>query len=50
MIEYVIVTSPSYVNHGVFTERAKNAIRPMWNVLRIYIECKEDEFAEDRKK
>ena len=44
--EYVIVTSPSYVNHGVFTEEAKNAIRPMWNVLRMYIECKEDELVE----
>ncbi len=44
--EYIVVTSPSYVNHGVFTEAAKNTIRPMWNALRIHIECKEDELVE----
>ena len=44
--EYIVVTSPSYVNHGVFTEEAKNTIRPMWNALRIHIECREHEFIE----
>ena len=40
--KYLVVTSPSYVNHGVFTEEAKKAIRPMWAVLRQHIENKED--------
>ena len=40
--EYLVVTSPPYVNHGVFTEEAKKAIRPMWAVLRQHIENKED--------
>ncbi|MCD4777105.1 MAG: hypothetical protein K8S15_13795 [Candidatus Aegiribacteria sp.] len=44
--EYIVVTSPAYVNHGVFTEEAKNTIRPIWNALRIHIECKEDELIE----
>jgi hypothetical protein len=44
--EYVVVTSPLYVNHGVFTEEAKKTIRPMWNVLRKHIECKEDRSVE----
>ena len=44
--EYVVVTSPSYVNHGVFTEEAKRTIRPAWKVLRKYIECKEDKSVE----
>jgi hypothetical protein len=38
--DYIIVTSPPYVNHGIFTEEAKQAIRPMWNVLRKHIENK----------
>lgn len=44
--EHIVVTSPAYVNHGVFTEEAKKTIRPMWNVLRKYIECKEDQLVE----
>jgi len=39
--KYIAVTSPPYVNHGVFTEDAKRAIRPIWNVLRKHIENKE---------
>ena len=38
--DYIIVTSPSYVNHGIFTEEAQKTIRPMWNVLRKHIENK----------
>ncbi len=34
---YLVVTSPAYVNHGVFTVEAKNMIKPMWSVLRRYI-------------
>ncbi len=44
--EYFIVTSPSYVNHGVFTEEAKETIHPMWNVLRQHIENKGDKTVE----
>jgi hypothetical protein len=40
--DYLVVTSPSYVNYGVFTEDAKKKIRPMWEVLRKHIEHKED--------
>ena len=40
--EFFVVTSPAYVNHGVFTEEAKQAIRPMWDVLRRHIENKGD--------
>ncbi len=40
--KYIVVTSPAYVNHGVFTEEARQSIRPMWNVLRKYIENKGD--------
>jgi len=39
--DYVVVTSPSFVNHGVFTEEAKKTIQPMWDVLRKHIENKE---------
>lgn len=38
---YIVVTSPSYVNHGIFTEEAKKAIQPMWNVLRRHIPNRE---------
>ena len=44
--DYIVVTSPPYVNHGIFTEEAKQAIRPMWNVLREHIENKEDKTIE----
>jgi hypothetical protein len=44
--DYVVVTSPPYVNHGVFTEEAKKKIRPMWDALRKHIECKEDKAVE----
>lgn len=40
--DYIIVTSPPYVNHGVFTEVAKQTIRPMWDVLRRHIPNKGD--------
>jgi len=45
--DYIIVTSPSYVNHGIFTEEAKKAIRPMWNVLRNHIENKGDKMIDE---
>ncbi len=40
--DFVIVTSPPYVNHGIFTEEAKRAIFPMWKALRKYIPNKGD--------
>ncbi len=40
--KYIVVTSPSYVNYGVFSEDAKKAIRPMWEALRKRIDNKED--------
>ncbi len=40
--DYIVVTSPSYVNHGIFTEEAKRAICPMWKVLRKHIPNKGD--------
>ncbi len=36
--DFIIVTSPPYVNHGIFTMEARRAIRPMWQVLRKHIE------------
>ena len=51
--DYLVVTSPAYVNHGVFTEEAKKGIRPMWTVLRKYVENRErsnvDELAQPGK-
>lgn len=44
--DYLVVTSPSYVNHGIFTEDAKNMIRPMWKALRKHIDNKEDKTVE----
>lgn len=35
--ECLVITSPAYVNQGIFTEEAKNMIKPMWRVLRRYI-------------
>ena len=40
--KYIVVTSPAYVNYGVFSEEAKKAIRPMWEALRKRIDNKED--------
>jgi hypothetical protein len=40
--ELLIVTSPSYVNHGIFTEKAKKAIYPIWKTIRLYFPNKED--------
>lgn len=40
--QYVVVTSPAYVNHGCFTPDAKQAIAPAWSVLRKHIESKEE--------
>ncbi len=39
--EFVVVTSPAYVNGGVFTPEARRALRPMWTVLRELIPKKE---------
>jgi hypothetical protein len=44
--DYVVVTSPPYVNQGVFTEKAKAAIRPLWEVLRKNIPNEEDQSVE----
>lgn len=44
--KYIVVTSPAYVNHGIFTDEAKQTIRPMWNVLRKHIENKGDKAVE----
>ena len=44
--KYIVVTSPAYVNYGVFSEDAKKAIRPMWQALRKRIDNKEDETVE----
>jgi len=40
--EYFVVTSPPYVNHGVFTDVARRTIRPTWEVLRKHIPNKGD--------
>ncbi len=49
--EFVVVTSPAFVNGGVFTSEARHALRPMWAVLREVIPNKEktgvDELATD---
>jgi hypothetical protein len=51
--EYIVVTSPAYVNHGIFTKEAKKSLEPMWEVLRKYIKNKEntgvDELAQPDK-
>jgi hypothetical protein len=44
--KYIVVTSPAYVNYGVFSEDAKKAIRPMWQALRKRIDNKEDKTVE----
>lgn len=44
--DYIVVTSPAYVNYGVFTEEAKKTIRPMWNVLRKHIPNRGDQTVE----
>ncbi|MCP4583542.1 MAG: hypothetical protein GY839_18185 [candidate division Zixibacteria bacterium] len=44
--EYIVVTSPSYINSGVYSEEAIKAIRPLWFALREHIECKEDSLLE----
>jgi hypothetical protein len=49
--EFVVVTSPAYVNGGVFAPEARRALRPMWQLLRDIIPNKEksevDELAAD---
>jgi len=35
--EFVVVTSPAYVNGGLFTLEARKALHPMWKVLRDLI-------------
>lgn len=49
--EFLVVTSPAFVNGGVFTPEARHALRPMWRVLRELIPKKEktgvDELAAD---
>jgi hypothetical protein len=49
--EFVVVTSPAYVNGGVFTPEARRALHPMWQVLRDVIPNREntrvDELAAD---
>jgi hypothetical protein len=49
--DLVVVTSPAYVNGGVFTPEARRALRPMWQLLRGIIPNREntrvDEFAAD---
>lgn len=49
--EFVVVTSPAFVNGGVFTPEARHALHPMWAVLRELIPNKEktgvDEMAAD---
>jgi hypothetical protein len=45
--KYIVVTSPSYVNHGVFTEDAKKTIWETWKVLRKHIVNKEDKTIEE---
>lgn len=49
--EFVVVTSPAFVNGGVFTPEARHALRPMWKVLRELIPNEEktgvDELAAD---
>jgi hypothetical protein len=49
--EFVVVTSPAYVNGGWFTLEARRGLRPMWKVLRDLIPNKEktgvDELAAD---
>ncbi len=39
--EFVVVTSPAYVNGGLFTLEARRGLRPMWKVLRDLIPNKE---------
>ena len=50
--EFVVVTSPAFVNGGLFTLEARHALRPMWQVLRDLIPNKEktavDELAADK--
>jgi hypothetical protein len=40
--EFVVVTSPAFVNDGLFTPEARRALRPMWKVLRDLIPKKEN--------
>lgn len=40
--EFVVVTSPAYVNGGVFTAEARRALRPAWTVLRELIPKREE--------
>jgi hypothetical protein len=46
-----VVTSPAFVNGGLFTLEERRALRPMWKVLRDLIPNKEktgvDELAAD---
>jgi hypothetical protein len=50
--DFVVVTSPAFVNGGVFTPEARHALRPMWKALRELIPNKEktgvDELAADK--
>jgi len=39
--EFVVVTSPAFVNGGLFTPEARHALRPMWKVLRNLIPKRE---------
>jgi hypothetical protein len=39
--DFVVVTSPAFVNGGVFTPEARRALRPAWKVLRELIPKKE---------
>ena len=45
--KYIVVTSPAYVNYGVFSEDAKKSIHPMWKALRKRIDNKEDKTVEE---
>lgn len=52
--DFVVVTSPAYVNGGCFGPEAKQAVRPAWKVLRELIPKKEktgvDELAGEEPK
>jgi hypothetical protein len=39
--DYIVATSASYINHGVFTEQAKQITRPLWKALRKHVQSKE---------
>lgn len=45
--DFVVVTSPAFVNGGVFTPEARRALRPMWKVLRQFFPKKQDTQVDD---